>query len=231
MTTLYTALGRYEIRKTKNGRHPVVVLHRREHCLSIQEMIIWSSLMWSVKTYDELKEQFYQKAHETCLPDGNDFDYFLARLKQVGIITYGKSETAIEALCLLTARLYVVPLNEKMWAKIVAFFHLTFKRRIPFSVTKKIFSKPKLTSEELALLALVRQALVTTEELVQCVDSKSTDISTEGKLMDALYPDGIPNPGTEYRVVSLNKIPITQTVVNLYLRKQVLFEPRNILCK
>ena len=38
------------------------------------------------------------------------------------------------------------------------------------------------------------QALLTTEELIRLVDQDVMDISTEHKLLAALYPDGPPTP-------------------------------------
>lgn len=228
MVTFYAALGRYELQDTKEGSHPVIILNRRECCLSIQEMIIWSSLMWSIYTFDELKSIFYQKEREAHVLGDADFEDYLLRLERRGLISSGKGYTAIEALYALVSKLYIVPLKESLWIKICAFLHLTFKRRVPFAVTKKIFAAPRLNPEEKSLLALARQAALTAEDLVRCVDSNAVDISTEPKLTDALYPDGIYAAGSRNcftGIASPNRIPVTQAVVNLYLRKQVLFEP------
>ena len=228
MVTFYTALGRYELRNAKNSRHPVVILNRQEHSLSIQEMILWSSLMWSIHTFDELKKAFYQKEREARILGDTEYEGCLARMERRGLIAAGKGYTAVEALYSLIARLYIVPLSESLWTKLGAFLHLTFLRRIPFAVTKKVFADPGLTADERRLLSLVRQAPLTGEDLIRCVDSRAADISDESKLMAALYPDGIPATGSRNEftgMTSPNRIPVTQTLVNLYLRKQILFEP------
>ena len=228
MVTFYTSLGRYELRNTENGSHPAIIVNRREFSLTIPEMIIWSTLMWSVHTFDELRKIFHQKEREAHVLGDAEFEDYLTRLERRGLIVSGKGYTAIEALYTLIAKSYIVPLSESLWTKLGAFLHLTFRRRIPFVVTKKIFADPGLSPEEKSLLALARQAVLTTEELIRCVDSKATDISTESKLMAALYPDGIPAAGSRTCFTGLtspNRIPVTQSVVNLYLRKQILFEP------
>ena len=228
MVTFYTALGRYELRKAGNGRHPIVILNRREYSLSIQEMILWSSLMWSIHTFDELKKIFYQKEREARVLGDADYEDYLARMERRGLLASGKGYTAVEALYALVAKLYIVPLSESLWTRLGAFLHLTFLRRIPFAVTKKIFAAPGLTPDEKHLLSLARQAPLTGEDLIRCVDSRAADISSESKLMAALYPDGIPPDGSRNEfagITSPNRIPVTQTVVNLYLRKQILFEP------
>ena len=228
MMTFYTSVGRYELRHTENGSYPVILLSRREYALSIQEMILWSSLMWSVYTFDELRKIFYQKMLEAHAPGDAEFEDYLARLERRGLVKSGRGYSAIEALYALVALLYVVPLSESMWTKFGAFLHLTFRRHIPFAVTKKIFADPKLQPEEKSLLGLARQAPLTTEDLIRCVDSRTSDISTEAKLMAALYPDGIPGPGSRTcftGMTSPHRISVTQTIVNLYLRKQILLEP------
>jgi hypothetical protein len=228
MVTFYTALGRYELRKTKEGSHPVVMLNRKEYLLSIQEMIIWSSLAWAVHTYDETSQIFHHKQREARVLGDALFEDYLSRLERRGLVASGRGYTGKEALYALASRLYIVPLNESLWTKLGAFLHLTFKRRMPFSVTRKIFRKPKITAEESSLLALTRQAALTTEDLIRCVDSNAADISTESKLMDALYSDGIPASGSRNcftGMTSPNRIAVTQAVINLYLRKQIMFEP------
>jgi hypothetical protein len=157
-----------------------------------------------------------------------EFEDYLTRLEQRGLIASGRGYTDIEALYALVAKRYVVPLSESIWTKICAFLHLTFRRGMPFAVTKKIFANPKLNPEERTLLSLSRQAALTTEELIRCVDSNTDDISTESKLMAALYPNEIPAPGSRNCFTGLtspNRIEVTKTIVNLYLRKQILFEP------
>ena len=228
MVQFYTAVGQYKLRRAANGSYPVVILKQKEYILSIQEMILWSDLMWSVHTFDELRKTFYQKVLEAHVPGDAEYDDYLTRLQRRGLIVSGQGYTAIEALYALVAKFYIIPLTERLWTKLGAFLHLTFRRRISFAVTKKIFKRPKLRPEEKTLLALVRQAALTTEDLIRCVDSGTTDISTESNLMAALYPNGIPSPDSRTcfdGLTSSNRIPVTKAVVNLYLRKQILFEP------
>lgn len=46
MITLYTAVGRYELRKNKNDeKQPIVTVDQKEMALSIEELLLWSCLM------------------------------------------------------------------------------------------------------------------------------------------------------------------------------------------
>ncbi|MDR1630759.1 MAG: hypothetical protein LBS36_11220 [Oscillospiraceae bacterium] len=229
MITFYTAVGGYEIRREKNqSSYPVIILNHKEYILSLEEMIIWSSLMWAIHTFDELSKIFYQKEREAHILGDAEFEDYLTRLERRGLVVSGRGYTAAEALYALIAKLYIEPLYEGFFTKLCAFLHLTFRQRIPFAITRKIFVRAKLTPDEKLLLCLARQAALTGEDLVRCVDSQAVDISTERKLMDALYPGGIPQPGSRddfTGMTSANRIPVTQAVVNLYLQKQIIFKP------
>ena len=228
MVTFYAAAGRYELRRTPEGQYPVVILRNEEHALDIWEMILWSTLMWRVLTFDELCREFYAKEREAHVLSDISFEGYLKRLERRGLVVSGRGYTAVEALYALVAKLYVFPLREGLFAKLAAFLHLTFERKVPFAVTRKIFAPPRMTPMEQHIFALAEQALLTTEELIRLVDGKITDISTETKLLTALYPDGPPvqveGSCFDY-ALSPNRLKVTQAVVNLYLQKLILFEP------
>jgi len=228
MVTFFAAAGRYELRQSQDGQYPVVILRDQEYALDIWEMIIWSSLMWRVLTYDELHREFYAKEREAHVLSDISLEGYLKRLQQRGLVVSGRGYTAVEALYDLVAKLYVFPLREGLLTKLAAFFHLTFDRKVPFAVTRKIFVPPLMTPLEEQLFALAEQALLTAEELIRCVDGGVTDISTEQKLLTALYPDGPPAPGEGSCfdfALSPNRLKVTEAIVNLYLQKLILFEP------
>ena len=178
MVTFYTAVGRYELRNGSSGQYPIVISKRKEYILSIQEMILWSSLMWNIHTGSELCKIFYQKEYDAHVLGDAEFEDYLIRLERRGLIVSGCGYTAVEALYMLVSKLYVIPLSESLLTKLGAFLHLTFRRKVPFSVTREIFSLPKLNPDEKRLLSLARQANLTTEELIRCVDNRAKDIST-----------------------------------------------------
>jgi len=228
MVTFFAAAGRYELRRTPEGQYPVVILREEEHMLGIQEMILWSSAMWSVLTYDELLREFGRKEREAHVLGDVSFDGYLKRLMQRGLIVSGRGYTAAEALYALVAKLRVFPLREGLPVKLAAFIHLTFERKLPFASTRKIFAPPRMTPLKQQVFALSEQALLTTEELIRLVDGQIMDISTEHKLLAALYPDGppIPESGVNFDyALSPNRLKVTEAVVNLYLQKRFLLEP------
>ncbi len=75
-------------------------------------------------------------------------------------------------------------------------------------------------------MALSRQALVSTAELIKCAEVGTTDISTDEKLMDALIDDDYTSSDSLVfeMLQAEQRIPVTMAVANLYLRKQIIFE-------
>ena len=58
MITFYAAIGSYRV-KTEDGKKSVYIQKLgKYHPISIPEFAIWSSLLWEVMTYDELKKAY-----------------------------------------------------------------------------------------------------------------------------------------------------------------------------
>lgn len=227
MITFYTAVGQYKVMKNENGdRYPVIILNDREYTPGIEEMIVWSSLMWNIYTYDEIAGIYYRKEKEAHICGDVKFDTYLYRLESKGLVVSGKDYVASDALYNLISKLYIVPLHDSMTAKIGAFLHLTFIRRVPFSITKKIFSKCSYTPGQKTIMSLLDQSALSTAELIKCIDKNAEDISSDDKLMYAVYDDDdttcdnihIPSRFSE------NRNSLVQEIANLYLQKQILFQ-------
>ena len=75
-------------------------------------------------------------------------------------------------------------------------------------------------------MALSKQALLSTAELIKCADCGVTDVSTDEKLLNALYSDADSNSDNLPFLMRGTKqqIPVTMAVANLYLRKQIVLE-------
>ena len=88
-----------------------------------------------------------------------------------------------------------------------------------------LFRSPKLRDSERRVLALVRQTILSTAELVKCAELGVTDLTTTEKVMDALYNDADTTsdnlPDLMYGAASRNEI--TQAVSNLYLNRKITF--------
>jgi len=225
--TLYTAIGKYEFRRDKDGNKlPVIIAEEKEYTLDIWEMILWSSLIWNIHTHDEITKIFYKKEREVHVLGELSCDTYIDRLENVGLIVSGHGITAADALHDLLSKLYVVPVTANFITKSAAFLHLTFMKRIPYKVTRHIFDKPQFSAAEAKVMQLAVQNRLSVGELIKCVECGIVDVSTNDKLMDGLYTDDITtykNIGTQFRTCdSCN--PVLEAVATLYLNKHILFE-------
>ena len=75
-------------------------------------------------------------------------------------------------------------------------------------------------------MALSKQALLSTAELIKCVELGVCDVSSDRKIMEALYNDeDTTSDNLRYLMQgAAARKQVTLDVINLYLRKQIIFE-------
>lgn len=111
MIQLYAAVGRYHIEVQPNGKKiPIVTVGINECALTIEEMVLWSSLIWNILTKEELEENYKRKAEKSGV-DPNTFENTLQRMEGRNLIASAKAIKGDEALYQLLANLYVVPIT------------------------------------------------------------------------------------------------------------------------
>lgn len=187
--TLYTAIGKYEFRKDKDGNKlPVIIAEEKEYALDIWEMIVWSSLIWNIYTVQEITKIFYKKERNIHILGELSCDTYINRLENAGPIVAGHGLTAADALHDLLSKLYVIPVTANFVTKGAAFFHLTFMKRTPYKVTRHIFDKPQFSDAEAKVMKLAAQNRLSVGELIKCVECGIVDVSTNDKLMDRTLP-------------------------------------------
>ena len=79
---------------------------------------------------------------------------------------------------------------------------------------------------EKRVLALSRKALLSTAELVKCVEAGVTDFASSDQVIDALYNDeDTTSENISYLMLHANsRASVTLAVANLCLGKQIIFE-------
>lgn len=224
MSTYYTAVGYFRRKADETGRsYPVILVNREEHIVDIQEMAVWTILNWRFLRLEQIEAKYDQMAKD--LPFARrTLDTCLNRLETRGLIAQGSGDTDFEALYDLLGDLYVVPISESLLLRLATFGKLLLEG-VPFSKAKQLFQKDKPNERETQVMALSRQALLSTAELIKCVEVGATDISTEEKLMDALIDnDYTTSDSIAFEMLQAEqRIPVTIAVANLYLRKQIVF--------
>lgn len=227
MITMFTSVGKYEIEYTKDGgRQPIIISGNQRYEVCIEEFILWSSLIWNIFTRDELEKIYDKKIATAHVFDDRDFEHYLKRLQVRGLIVSGTDYSAIDALYQLIQNLFICPIKTNLLLKVKSFVHLTFIKKVPFAITKKIFKEDKLSKDELVVMSLVKQNLISTSELIKCVEIGVDNISNDDILVDKLYDDELTtcdNIGIFSRFLKSQQ-PVLDAVIRLYLKKLIIFE-------
>ena len=224
---LYTAVGKFHIKGSVGGmRCPLVTLGGRGFILDLQEMTLWTILNWRILTEEEIYLLYEKKVQETGFLSSRSAEECVRRLVQRGLIAKGIGDTGADALYDLLSELYVIPISENLFLRVISFIRLTFFSRIPYSVTKRIFSKDKRSDSEKKVMRLANQAVLSTAEIIKCIDQNVLTFATDEDLLDVLYHDDYTtSDNIAYSVRFLPQCrPVITSVANLYLRKQIIFE-------
>lgn len=224
-STYYTAVGHFHRKTDADGRtYPVILVNQEEHMVDIQEMAVWTVLNWRFLHLEQIEMKYGQLAGELP-PARRTLETCLNRLEMRGLIARGVGDTDFEALYDLLGGLYVVPLSESLPLRLATFWKLLLDG-VPFAKARQLFQKDRPSAREVQVLALSRQALLSTAELIKCAEVGATDVSTDEKLMKALIDnDYTTSDSIVFEMLEAEqRTPITMAVASLYLRKQIIFE-------
>ena len=226
MVRLYTAVGRYELRKEGNGiKQPIVTVNMKEAALGVEEMVLWSVLVWNIATKEEAKAQYMKKAERIGV-EPTRFEQVLERLIIRHLVVVAESDRGDEALYKLLANLYVVPMKNGILLKAQAFSRLVFREHVPVSVAKIVFRPERYTAMEKKVLHLAKQTHLSCAEILKCIAEGVTDVSSSEKVLKALYDDDYStcdNLGWFMRFYDDHR-GILEAISTLYLNRNVVFD-------
>ena len=224
MITLYTAVGRYELRKNENGeKQPIVTVDQKEMALSREELLLWSCLMWEILTKEEAKTYFLKKAVRMDVSQER-FDAVLQRLEVRQLVVSAQAEKGDIALYRLLAKLYVIPLESSFMVKVQAFFRFIFFEKLPLTVAKNVFQKENYTEMERRVLHLARKARLSCAEILACIanDEIDTSIGNQSELNKEKARD---NLGFFLWFCDGHRKAL-EAISTLYLNKDIIFDKR-----
>ena len=224
--TLYTAVGHFRCKHDIMGRScPVVLVNQQEYILDLQEMAIWSILAWRLLDDAQLEEKYDPFIKEMNIEETRTLENCLKRLVVRGLVASGTGGTDFEAMYDLFGSLYVAPITESLILRLTVFFKAIF-RGCPIRKAGKLFEQDHPNAQEAQVMALSRQALLSTAELIKCVELGVTDVSTDEKVIDALYGDSdTTSDNIRYQMQEAeSRASVTMAVANLLLRRQIIFE-------
>ena len=223
---LYTAVGHFCRKRDACGQsYPVIVLNQQEHILDIQEMAVWTTLCWNMMDFEKLEVQ-YDRIMTGQLAQRRTLEFYVERLQTRGLIVSGIGRTDVDALYDMLSGLYVVPIADSLPLRIITFLKLAVLRGVSWKHARVLFRHDCRNERENQVMTLSKQALLSTAELIKCAESGIEDVSTDGKLLDALYgdQDSTNDNLPDMMRGSALRIPVTMAIANLYLRKQIILE-------
>ena len=224
MITLYTSVGRYELRKNENGEKQLIVtVDQKEMALSREELLLWSCLMWGILTKEEAKTYFLKKAERMDVSQER-VDAVLQRLEVRQLVVSAQAEKGDLALYRLLANLYVIPLESSFMVKVQAFFRFIFFEKLPLTVAKNVFQKENYTEMERRVLHLARKARLSCAEILACIanDEIDTSIGNQSELQKEKARD---NLGFFLWFCDGHRKAL-EAISTLYLNKDIIFDKR-----
>lgn len=224
MITLYTAVGRYELRKNENGeKQPIVTVDQKEMALSREELLLWSCLMWEILTKEEAKTYFLKKAVRMDVSQER-FDAVLQRLEVRQLVVSAQAEKGDIALYRLLANLYVIPLESSFMVKVQAFFRFIFFEKLPLTVAKNVFQKENYTEMERRVLHLAGKTRLSCAEILACIanDEIDTSIGNQSEFQKEKARD---NLGFFLWFCDGHRKAL-EAISTLYLNKDIIFDKR-----
>ena len=224
MITLYTSVGRYELRKNENGeKQPIVTVDQKEMALSREELLLWSCLMWGILTKEEAKTYFLKKAVRMDVSQER-FDAVLQRLEVRQLVVSAQAEKGDIALYRLLAKLYVIPLESSFMVKVQAFFRFIFFEKLPLTVAKNVFQKENYTEMERRVLHLARKARLSCAEILACIANVEIDTSI-GNQSELQKEKARDNLGFFLWFCDGHRKAL-EAISTLYLNKDIIFDKR-----
>lgn len=225
--TLYTAMGRLERRRNGCGRScPIIVLGRKDYMVDMQELVVWACLNWRIVKREEIGKLYQVTAAETAIDPDRTLDACIDRLMIRGLLVSGSGETEYDALYDLLSAMYIIPATGSFFLRLLSFMKLTFINRVPFSAAGRLFSRDRRTDGEKQVIELARQALLSTAEIIKCVEKDIRRLPCEESILSALYDDQ--HTTSDNIAYMVKSSPCTRDVIlsiaNLYLRQQIIFE-------
>lgn len=227
MKELYTAVGIFKLKNQgKNNVYPTVILSGNECRLDVQEMMIWSALNWRITDDKKLYTYYSEQEKKSGVVFSRSYTDTLNRLIVRGLVASGRGENGEEALYDLISGLYIIPLYQSPFIRIISFLRMVFIFKLPYEKAKVLFERDKKNKNERRIMKLAFSAPMSTAEIVKCIDKNIDFILNEDDVMEFLYDDKFTtseNIAESVRGLSSVRTVLT-AVSNLYLRRQILFE-------
>lgn len=224
---LFTAVGRLTRTKDHRGIEcPMIILGGKEYMLDLQELLLWTCLNWRIVKKDEIAVLYDKLSNGSGYEPSRTLDACVNRMITRGLIVSGTGETEYDALYDLLSAMYIIPICGKPLLQFLTVARLVLLNQVKFSIARRILRWDQKSADEKRVMDLARQALLSTAEIIRCIEMDVTNLPNSDTIMEAIYND---RETTSDNIGDLVKTaPCTREVLvavaNLYLRKQLIFD-------
>lgn len=227
MKHFYTAVGRFERRVNAMGNScPVIILGGKEYMVDLQEMILWTCLNWRIVKREEIAILYEQACQGNEFVSERPIDACIDRLLMRGLFVSGAGETDYDALYDLLSSLYIIPVSGGILSRVLTFCKLVLFNHIPVATAKRLLIKDHRSPREDQIIRLANQALLSSAEIIKCMEKDINRLPDEESILDHLYDERdstSENIGYMVKAAPSSKA-VTIAIANLYLRQQIIFE-------
>lgn len=208
----------------RNGE-PYVVADVDTKALSLSEFVLWTSLHWNVMNKESLKAEFDRRMKKYHMCGDVSFEQTLNRLKTRGLIVSKSDYLAADVLYNLVKDLYVVPLGTVNVFKRAMMFGIMLINGIPFDKCREAMDDFNLNCIEKQIVNFSKRIKVSSAELIRISDKDLWNIKSEDDIVPLAYEDNEDmNSLGNFTRFSEGKTKVLEAIVNLYLKKQIVFE-------
>ncbi len=221
MVEYFVTKGKLVVR---NGE-PLVMADVETKALSQPEFILWTSLHWNVLNRESLKTEFDRRMRKYNLNLDVSFEQTLSRLKTRGLVASKSDYLAVDALYNLVKDLYVVPLGTVNVFKKAMMFGAMLINGVPFDKCREAMNDFNLKRLEKQIVGFLKRLKVSGAELIRINDKDLWNIKSEEDIVPLAYDEheDMNSLGNSTRF-SKDKNKVLEAIVNLYLKKQIVFE-------
>lgn len=226
MVTYYTALGRM-ITKNENGaKVPIIIIEDTEYSLGVDELIIWGVLHWSFMDKDALEREYSRRKTKNRIFNDVSFEQTLNRLEVRGLVISATDYLAVDALYGLIGTLKIKPVRISVTDRIKSMLYMYFVKGLTLKESYFAYFGTKITANEKNVLKLSQRVGITASEIIKCAEKDIKSIKDEDDIMDKLYDEEDETYETlaNRSRFSTLKTDVVRAVVNLYLKRKIIFE-------
>lgn len=221
MVEYFVTKGKLVVRNNES----LVVAGGEEKALSQTELIIWTSLHGNILDKEALEAEFVRRMKKYGMYGDVSFVQTLNRLKTRGLIASNSDYLAVDALYNLMKNLYVVPLGTVNAIKKAFMFGLMLIKGVPYEKCVETIEDFNLNGLEKQIVGFSKRLKVSGAELIRICDKDLWNIKSEEDIVPLAYEEHEDmDTLVNYTRFSKDKTKVLEAIVNLYLKKQIVFE-------